>query len=127
MTPALPKKYPGCWKRKGYRRRYQTAWQKIRRQDPEYHDRQLAHQRRYRDTKRGKKANARGASRWRLAHPRRVKAGNRRWHRLHRQRRCHFCGKKGKSGRGALQRIVRMLPDLDGRLVRREVDYCGSC
>ncbi len=82
---------------------------------------------RYRKTLRGKKTNGRATRQWKRKHSRRVAAGNKRWHRLHRQRRCFFCGRAGKSGRGALQRITRMLPDLNGRLVRREVDYCGSC
>jgi hypothetical protein len=99
----------------------------LRRDNDAHRLAELGRQKAFRQTKRGKKTNARATRRWKAKHPRSVTTGNKRYHRLHRQRRCHFCGKRGKSGRGALQRIVRMLPDLEGRLVKREVDYCGSC
>jgi hypothetical protein len=124
---ALPKPFPGCWKRKSFIRRYQSAWMGLRRDDDVHRLAELARQRAFRKTKRGKKTNTRATRRWKKKHSRRVATGNRRWHLRNRVRRCHFCGKRGKSGRGALQRIARMLPDLTGRLVQREVDYCGSC
>ncbi len=127
MRLALPKTFRGCWKRPGYVRRYKAAWQAIRRQDPEFHENELLAQERYRQTPRGKKTNARVTRRWKRKHAQRVRRANQRWHERHRVRRCFFCGKKGKSGRGALQRVMRMVPDLNGRLAEREVDYCGSC
>lgn len=108
-------------------RRYKAADMAIRRQRAPYRTDESARQKAYRETVRGKKINARATRRWKAAHPKRVANGNRNWHLRNRVRRCHFCGKRGKSGRGALQRIARMLPDLNGRLVQREVDYCGSC
>ncbi len=108
-------------------RRYKAAYQAIRRQDDAHRLAELESQQRYRRTKRGKKTNARATRKWKAKHRRRVALENKRWHLRHRVRRCFFCGKRGKSGRGALKRIVRLLPDLEGRMARRIVDYCGSC
>ena len=124
---AFPKIYPGCWNLKTFLRRYKTAWQAMRREDPMFRAKELQQQRRYRETPKGKRTNARVSREWRQAHPRRVKASNKRWNLLNRVRRCHFCGKRGKSGRGALKRVARMVPVPGGILVRRVLDYCGSC
>jgi hypothetical protein len=105
------------------RRLYKRLWARVRRLDPEFRRAEAARMREASLDPEVKKADATRHAEWVKRHRRRVRRYNARWHREHRQRRCHFCDRPGR-GRYALRPVTRAVLE-GGRFVERTVLHCG--
>ncbi|HWQ03126.1 MAG TPA: hypothetical protein VNL38_01475 [Candidatus Nitrosotenuis sp.] len=106
IADRLPKKFPGCWRRPAWVRRYKATWVRLRKEDRKF--------RLYRAEK---------VADWRRRHPRKAKASVQKWrasngsklrraaaryHRCWRRRRCDFCGRAASSRRPGMAGIRRI-------------------
>lgn len=143
LAELLASTFPGCWKDPEWLRIYKRAAQRARRTSLQVRAAEAAHQRVHRQQPEVRARVLAQVRKWKAEHPEKVRAQWRRWYRkygltrrssmraYYRARKraaCFFCGHSGKPGPGnGVQRILRMVPDGRGRLIEREVLWCGRC
>jgi len=107
-------------------RSYQRRWFRLRSRDRAFRLKRAQRARqRYKDPKR-RAAALESCRRWRKGNATRHRRQVRRYYRTHLRKFCFNCKRAGRCGRGALKRVRRNVV-MAGKIVEREVLWCGRC
>ncbi|MGH6629508.1 MAG: hypothetical protein ACREB3_07230 [Burkholderiales bacterium] len=107
-------------------RKYRRRWFRLRSENRQFRLKRASRAReKYKDPAR-RAAALEACRRWRRRNAARHRRQVRRYYHTHLRKFCFNCKRAGRCGRGALKMIQRNV-NVGGRLVERDVLWCGRC